>query len=245
MAYSARRSAFTLIELLVVIAIVAILAALLYPVFVTVKAKSLQTQCANNIKQIMLAALKYADDWNNRLPGLNAFGELIDGKFATSHASNPNTGRGTLWQYLRTKAVYVCPVDIAHRYAYDPNNPAKPTGYNYTYTVNSWMTLASEDRRLADIAGPPVNKSRNPSRTVFLVDENTDPEKGLCAVNDAHFANGDSTCDRHPGPGYYSNDAGKGIAQGCANVGYLDAHLGIVPGLLRYDSPQGQKVFWH
>ncbi len=59
---------FTLIELLVVIAIIAILAAILFPVFARAKAKATQTQCLSNIKQIMLACKMYAEDYEDRAP---------------------------------------------------------------------------------------------------------------------------------------------------------------------------------
>ena len=54
-----RRNGFTLIELLVVIAIIAILAAILFPVFAQAREKARQTQCTNNMKQNALAVLQY------------------------------------------------------------------------------------------------------------------------------------------------------------------------------------------
>ncbi|NLO73984.1 MAG: prepilin-type N-terminal cleavage/methylation domain-containing protein [candidate division WS1 bacterium] len=58
-----KRSAFTLIELLVVIAIIAILAAILFPVFARVRAKAQAASCLSNLKQIALAEKMYASDW--------------------------------------------------------------------------------------------------------------------------------------------------------------------------------------
>lgn len=58
-----QRKAFTLIELLVVIAIIAILAAILFPVFARARAKAQQASCLSNLKQIALAEKMYASDW--------------------------------------------------------------------------------------------------------------------------------------------------------------------------------------
>lgn len=66
---TARRRAFTLIEMLVVIAVIGILAALLLPALARAKAKALQTQCLNNLKQIGAAIQLYADENGDTLPG--------------------------------------------------------------------------------------------------------------------------------------------------------------------------------
>lgn len=62
------RQAFTLIELLVVIAIIAILAAILFPVFAQAREKARQTSCLSNIKQLGLGVLMYASGYDNTLP---------------------------------------------------------------------------------------------------------------------------------------------------------------------------------
>jgi prepilin-type N-terminal cleavage/methylation domain-containing protein len=66
---------FTLIELLVVIAIIAILAAILFPVFARARESAVRTQCLSNIKQIALGALMYVQDYDERMPmGINVPG---------------------------------------------------------------------------------------------------------------------------------------------------------------------------
>jgi prepilin-type N-terminal cleavage/methylation domain-containing protein len=231
---------FTLIELLVVIAIIAILAAIVFPILESAKAKAKQTECASNIRQIVTAATNYADDWNSRLPGLNAFGDLQEGRFdQSSRTIRPLTWRGPLWKYLKTRAIFVCPLDLQHRKEANLNSGLG--GFNYTYAVNSYMTLASVDRTLACIAGPPMSKSANPTRTIFIVDENTDPNRAY-GLDDAHFSSGNSTCDRHPGAVGVS---GYSTVSGHAMVGYLDTHVGPVPGLVLWNSKLGQELFLH
>jgi prepilin-type N-terminal cleavage/methylation domain-containing protein/prepilin-type processing-associated H-X9-DG protein len=63
-----RHRGFTLIELLVVIAIIAILAAILFPVFARAREKARQASCQSNLKQIGLAIFQYAQDYDERLP---------------------------------------------------------------------------------------------------------------------------------------------------------------------------------
>jgi prepilin-type N-terminal cleavage/methylation domain-containing protein len=63
-----RHGGFTLIELLVVIAIIAILAAILFPVFAQAREKARQTQCVNNIKQFALAVFQYVQDYDETYP---------------------------------------------------------------------------------------------------------------------------------------------------------------------------------
>ena len=62
------RRGFTLIELLVVIAIIAILAAILFPVFSRARAKARQAACLSNMKQIALASQMYATDYDEMVP---------------------------------------------------------------------------------------------------------------------------------------------------------------------------------
>jgi len=63
-----KRNGFTLIELLVVIAIIAILAAILFPVFAKAREKARQTTCASNLKQLALAVIQYTQDYDETPP---------------------------------------------------------------------------------------------------------------------------------------------------------------------------------
>jgi prepilin-type N-terminal cleavage/methylation domain-containing protein len=83
------RRAFTLIELLVVIAIIAILAAILFPVFAQAKEAAKKTQCVSNTKQSALAALMYAGDADDVLPRHDNNGSAVYGE---AGATSPDWG---------------------------------------------------------------------------------------------------------------------------------------------------------
>ena len=106
-------NAFTLIELLVVIAIIAILAAILFPVFAQAREKARQTACLSNLKQINTGLLLYAQDNDEtmcadvRLPPINGG---TDNTFSFDRQLAP---------YVKNDAVYACPSDTAPRFNQD------------------------------------------------------------------------------------------------------------------------------
>ena len=96
------RKGFTLIELLVVIAIIAILAAILFPVFAQARAKARQTVCLSNCKQMAYGMLMYKQDYDDRwidiVPGFNEFG-MGDLPKTPSNPPNPLSDFGPPWCY--------------------------------------------------------------------------------------------------------------------------------------------------
>jgi prepilin-type N-terminal cleavage/methylation domain-containing protein len=98
--HHASRKAFTLIELLVVIAVIAILAAILFPVFAQAREKARQTQCASNLRQIGTAIALYRDDFGSYVP-INAGGvEWLEIQAGLPSLLDP---------YLKNHGVRQCP----------------------------------------------------------------------------------------------------------------------------------------
>jgi prepilin-type N-terminal cleavage/methylation domain-containing protein/prepilin-type processing-associated H-X9-DG protein len=92
-----RQSAFTLIELLVVIAIIAILAAILFPVFAQAKAAAKKTVCLSNLKQQALAALMYGNDNDDGMPDVAVYNEQAE-TYIFAAKVNPYVKSAGLWK---------------------------------------------------------------------------------------------------------------------------------------------------
>ncbi|MHB1191098.1 MAG: DUF1559 family PulG-like putative transporter [Armatimonadota bacterium] len=128
---STYRRGFTLIELLVVIAIIAILAAILFPVFAKAREKARQTSCLSNLKQLGLAIQMYATDWEG---------------YPLSSSPSTTVPR-TRWadcifSYVKSEQMFTCPSErstaiLAKNFAHDQSKTYGGYGYNYQYLGNS------------------------------------------------------------------------------------------------------------
>ncbi|HEY0867114.1 MAG TPA: DUF1559 domain-containing protein, partial [Fimbriimonas sp.] len=100
-----RRAAFTLIELLVVIAIIAILAAILFPVFAQAKEAAKKTQCLSNLKQIGTSLTMYINDYEDTYPNrrFEPFGTVAGKDF------DQNSWRTVIQPYAKSTKIVECP----------------------------------------------------------------------------------------------------------------------------------------
>ena len=105
-----RKSGFTLIELLVVIAIIAILAAILFPVFAQAKEKARQAACLSNTKQIGLSQMMYAQDYDDTftVDAWNGWSKP-EGPYAACSRDNPwIRAEFKLSSYVKSTAIFQC-----------------------------------------------------------------------------------------------------------------------------------------
>src|SRR5438552_9460437 len=142
-----RRSGFTLIELLVVIAIIAILAAILFPVFAQAREKARQTSCLSNLRQIGTAVQMYIQDYDERLPGTSwvtgrcgFYGHWVPGG---NIANSPNwrLEDGAIMPYVKNTKIFACPSDSVAA-SYNPSSPSAPTdrAKGLSYAMNAYLS---------------------------------------------------------------------------------------------------------
>jgi len=107
-----RRSGFTLIELLVVIAIIAILAAILFPVFAKARSKARQASCLSNVKQLALGVLMYAQDYDETFPIAYYYGPGFSWEYSWDYVIDWTTGNytyGLIGAYTKSTEINKCP----------------------------------------------------------------------------------------------------------------------------------------
>ena len=175
---SRRRTAFTLIELLVVIAIIALLAAILFPVFSRARENARKSSCQNNLKQIGVGFLQYTQDYDEMLPNGGGYDAVVDsGQWVTvttagsacSATAPCRPDLGVVYPYVKSTQVYLCPSD---------SNKARRLSYSANSQCFSTTTPTYLGKAIAD--------ATRPTETILLVDE------GL-SLNDGYFAFGSAS----------------------------------------------------
>ncbi len=236
---------FTLIELLVVIAIIAILAAILFPVFARARDRARETACLNNVNQITKAFLMFASDNQDTLPTVYMW--FYPDPAASGSAKDKWKPGIIESKYMSTHGASVCPGV--------PRAVKRSTSYPpWSYIVNSYCTVAGckgyydggQDARAKGNAneakvgtwqikdGMKMGSYSSPSTAVLIVEEATwDEDPTIPAPNDPLFCNVDWYSGRH---------------NGACNLGYLDGHCARLKGGPGHiDTPKfsdGTKVFY-
>ncbi|RYG72101.1 DUF1559 domain-containing protein [bacterium] len=159
------RRAFTLIELLVVIAIIAILAAILFPVFGRARENARRSSCQSNLKQIGLGIIQYTQDYDEKMP--------ID-SYGWNGTYNVGDWMHTIQPYSKSYQILRCPSDthLVNGHAVDPG----PLNYDSSYAISK-VGVSDGNRAFGppvSAAGDPVSSAEilNPATCVLMTDGN-------------------------------------------------------------------------
>lgn len=220
------RKGFTLIELLVVIAIIAILAAILMPVFAQAREKARMTSCLNNLKQIGTAMLQYVQDYDEQLPTVWRDDPVI-GSMDTYISMQP---------YVKNVQVFHCPNrsdtgcgGLGNNQSFNPGARCMGYGYNWGPLIYSGGGLlqAETTTRPRTSRGKSLAQIVAPAQTMAFADS-WDTHRytmGIDWILDRNRAAASSNNLRH---------------QGRMIVNYLDGHAKAV---LWKVGPPGQMCF--
>lgn len=205
------RSAFTLIELLVVIAIIAILAAILFPVFARARENARRSSCQSNLKQIGLGVLQYVQDYDEKFPGV-----IVQGGSA---ATPPYGWADTIQPYLKSIQIYQCPSDT--------QAPAGgPGSADYTdYYMNAALSnTGTQAAAIYNNGGISQAAVENSSLTILNIDGSgvTSTGNPNSSADARYRGNGNSTTGTGTGASSPAIVAGGGIA---ATGGIYQRHL--------------------
>ena len=216
-----QRRGFTLIELLVVIAIIAILAAILFPVFAQAREAARKTQCASNQRQLGMAFRVYSADYEEQLPATwdGAVGSGADsgtgGWMYFTNFLGParfDPAKGSLFPYVKSTGIFQCPTDGAR--------------LGNSYSINA--LLSTNTALLGYHAGLADAAISEPASTFLLVEEHEDQR----ATSDDGYFNvwiPNKLSARHHGGALYL---------------FCDGHVKFLKSdTIRYPNPGGSQRF--
>lgn len=201
-----RKKAFTLIELLVVIAIIAILAAILFPVFAAAREKARMTMCASNMKQLGLATIMYANDNDENFP-YDSFNCWSVGQEWAVY----------IQPYVKTYGAYFCPDD---KFAGQLNPTTQWAGIGISISANADGSGAKGP--FGDPAysqSPSVSRQKRPSEDIMLAEK--------WSADEATINNGDYAYSAFGPYSFYLEDGwvsgwGVDVPLACQGVGNPD-----------------------
>jgi prepilin-type N-terminal cleavage/methylation domain-containing protein/prepilin-type processing-associated H-X9-DG protein len=214
------RKGFTLIELLVVIAIIAILAAILFPVFIRAKESARLTGCASNLRQLGKSYQLYVDDYNGTYPA----GYRITAAGEPKLHPQQETGRCTwdvaIYKYSKNIKLYKCPSDVGKR----------PAGFSpRSYSLNDqWLWHVYVSTGVMDL-------TKTPNQGRWKESEVMSPWSRFVLLCEWHHSSNQST-----GAIQYYNNFGNGNMYCCtadaSNQKYPEVHVnGTVANFLFFD----------
>jgi len=174
---SSKRQGFTLIELLVVVAIIALLAAILFPVFARARENARRATCQSNLKQIGIGLIMYTQDNN---------GYLIAGQMTGDGGATYTRWEDLAYPYIKNSQVFSCPsYTLAGLPATSPNPTVYPNNNAYVYPglgslVNPTPLVGSTGNYAINMAyGPALSTSLSPPAADIIYNGNGTPYTAL------------------------------------------------------------------